>query len=128
MTEQILWITDDDADEVLWAEDGESTECDTDDGSLAILTWVAGALNPEHNRWSVSYDLVVRDQMGRLWMRGYDTPATENQEGQSRWSYDTKSREDGSPGRNWHTKKWVGFRPAKMITRTIEDYIPVKEH
>lgn len=126
--EHILWIKDDDADDILWEDGGEPMECDTDDGSLAILAWVANELNPEHNRWSISYDLVVRDQLGRLWMRGYDTPATEQQESRDRWTYDTKPREDGPPGRSWHTKKWVGFRPAKEITRTITDYIPIKEH
>lgn len=125
--EQILWIKDEDADDLLWAEDGEPVECETDEGALAVLTWVANGLNPERHRWEVVYDMVVRDQEDRLWMRGYSTPATEQQDGQERWTYDTKDRPDGRD-RSWTSAQWVGFRPAKMITKVVVDYVGMKAH
>jgi hypothetical protein len=124
MTEHILWIKDEDADELRWDDDDEPIECETDDGSLAILTHVASGLNPERERWEVIYEMVVCDQEDRLWMRGYSSPATEGQEGQDIWTYDTRSR-----GKSEHSAPyWVGFRPAKKITKTVIDYIFIKEH
>lgn len=122
MAGQILWIKGEDADELRWDGFGTPAECETDEGALAVLTWVASELNPERRRWEVIYDMVVSDQEGRLWMRGYSVPATEQQEGQDIWTYDVKERPGG------HNKQWVGFRPAKAITKTIIDYIGIKEH
>jgi hypothetical protein len=127
MPEQILWIKDEDADDLRRDNDGTPVECECDDGSLAVLTWVDSGLNPERRRWEVIYDMVIRDQEDRLWMRGYSTPATEQQDGQDTWTYDTKDRPDGR-GNTWTSSKWVGFRPAKKITKVVVDYIGLKEH
>lgn len=124
MPEQILWIKDEDANELIWADRGPAVECETSDGSLAILTHVASELNPEHRRWEIVYEMVVRDQEDRLWIRGYSTPATEQQEGQDRWTYDTEPRGDSKHSAPY----WVGFRPCKAVEVTTIDYIGLKEH
>lgn len=69
----------------------------------------------EHSRWSVEFQLVIRDHRGQFWGAVYSDPATEKQERDLWYCAQTKENDNG---------RWVRFEPMLANVVKVTEYVP----